>query len=178
MFNLFKKKRTFPNDWSNLSQEESAANIEYLLKNYKKHRITFLGEGRLSIDNVHIHQENKKILYYDYNVYVVNNRMFTIDSDVGQCISKLIYYCRHSENEKDWLEKLEEFWKNHKLDMSFVLVIIAVAVMCIAIVHLNEKNKKQKQKQQEQFEKIFNQKNQQIKTLKIANIMNQKIRVL
>ena len=39
MLKKFKKNRVFPNNWSNLSQEQVLENIRYLLENYKKHKI-------------------------------------------------------------------------------------------------------------------------------------------
>ncbi len=177
MHKLFDKKRTFPNNWSNLSQEKALEYINYLIKNYKNYNITFHGD-KIQIDNIFIEKKEMQILRYTFLVYVINNRMFTLYSEVGRQISTLIYYCRHPEKEKTLWEKLEEFLKKHKLDMTFVLIALVAAMVCVAIVRINDKNKKQKQKQQEQFEKIVNTKNNQIKTLNIVNIMNQKLRSL
>lgn len=178
MHKLFvNKKRAFPNNWSKLSQEKAMENIKYLIENYKNYNITFHGD-KIQIDNIFIEKKEMQILGSSYPVYVINNRMFTVHSEMGHHISTLIYHCRHPEKEKTLWEKMEEFLKKHKLDITFVLIALVAAMVCVAIVRINDKNKKQKQKQQEQFEKIVNTKNNQIKTLNIVNIMNQKLRSL
>lgn len=172
MHKKFKKNRVFPNDWSNLSQEQALENIQYLLENYNKCNIVFYGDDRLRIGNIYIHRKEVQILEYRYTVYEINRRLFTVDGEVGCYISKLIYCCHHPEKEKNLIEKLEEFLKRRKLDIIFVLVLVCAAMVCIATMRVIEKSKKQKQ--QEQFEKIVNVKNKQMEILRATGITNQK----
>ena len=173
MHKLLNKKRTFPDNWQNLSQEQVLENVKYLIENYKKYNIVFHGD-KVQIGNIFIHKSETQILGYTYPVYVINNRMFTVYGEVGHKISELIYHCRHPEDEKNLSEKLDEFLKKRKQDLYFVLMVVVAAVMGAAVLGVNDKIKRQKQKQQEQLEKIVNQKNNQIKMLKI----NQKLRGL
>lgn len=110
MHKLFNKKRTFPDNWQNLSQEQVLENVKYLIENYKKYNIVFYGD-KVQIGNIFIHKSEMQILGCTYPVYVINNRMFTVYSEVGHKISELIYHCGHLEDEKNLSEKLDEFLK-------------------------------------------------------------------
>ena len=100
MHKLFNKKRAFFNNWQNLSQEQVLDNIKYLLENYKKYNISLLGKDRVRIDNILICKKEIQILWYKYSVYMINKRMFTVNSQVGSYISKLIYCCEHAKDEQ------------------------------------------------------------------------------
>lgn len=100
MHKLFNKKRAFLNNWQNLSQEQVLDNIKYLLENYKKYNISLLGKDRVRIDNILIYKKEIQILWYKYSVYMINKRMFTVNSQVGSYISKLIYCCEHAKDEQ------------------------------------------------------------------------------
>lgn len=114
MLKKFKKNRVFPNNWSDLSQEQALENIQYLLENYNKHNIIFLTDDSVRIDNVRIRKKEVQIFQYKYTVYEINGRMFTVDGEVGRSISRLIYCCRHPKKEKTLIKKLEDFLKSYK----------------------------------------------------------------
>ncbi len=114
MLKKFKKNRVFPNNWSDLSQEQALENIQYLLGNYNKHNIIFLTDDSVRIDNIRIRKKEVQIFQYKYTVYEINGRMFTVDGEVGRSISRLIYCCRHPEKEKTLIKKLEDFLKSYK----------------------------------------------------------------
>ena len=111
MHKFFKKKRALPNNWKNLSQEQALEIIQYLLSNYRKHKISFDENGEIKIDNISIHQQEVQILGYTYNVYVINKRMFTVDGEVGHYISRLIDCCKHAKDKQRLPEKLKNFGK-------------------------------------------------------------------
>ena len=114
MLKKFKKNRVFPNNWSDLSQEQALENIQYLLENYNKYNIIFLTDDSVRIDNVRIRKKEVQIFQYKYTVYEINGRMFTVDGEVGRSISRLIYCCRHPKKEKTLIKKLEDFLKSYK----------------------------------------------------------------
>ena len=174
MFN--KKKRKFLNDWTNLSVEKSVDNIKYLLENYRKYNITLQNDDKVLIDNVIIRKDKADILGYTCDVYVVNNRIFTIDGFVGQYITQLIDCCKNIKDEKTLMEKLEQFVKQNKLDLFYIFLAICLAIACFKVFCVSEKSKQNEEKQQEQLKKVINVKKQQanLKTLQF----NQKTRGL
>ena len=174
MFN--KKKRKFLNDWTNLSVEKSVDNIKYLLENYRKYNITLQNDDKVLIDNVIIRKDKADILGYTCDVYVVNNRIFTIDGFVGQYITQLIDCCKNIKDEKTLMEKLEQFVKQNKLDLYYIFLAICLAIACFKVFCVSEKSKQNEEKQQEQLKKVINVKKQQanLKTLQF----NQKTRGL
>lgn len=107
---LFKKKRVFPNNWSDLSQEHVLENVRYLLKNYKKYNICLPRNNIVRIDNVRIQRKEVQILRYTFDVYEINKRMVTVDSDIGHSVTELIRCCEHSEREQGFREKFKK-WK-------------------------------------------------------------------
>jgi len=171
---MFKKKRKFPNNWTNLSVEQSVDNIKYLLENYRKYNITLQSDDRVLIDNVIIRKDKASILGYTYDVYVINNRVFTIDGFIGQYITQLIDCCKNTTDEKTLMEKLEQFVKQHKLDLYYIFLAICLAIACFKFFSVIEKSKQNEEKQQEQLKKVINVKKQQanLKTLQIANYRN------
>ena len=90
-------KRYFQNDWSHVSQEEALRDIQYLLKNYKRYKISILGDRHVLIGNVDICKEEKTILNNKFTVYTINKRSFTVDSEVGFYLSRLIYLCEQEQ---------------------------------------------------------------------------------
>ena len=169
---IFKKKRKFPNNWTNLSVVQSVDNIKYLLENYRKYNITLQSDDKVLIDNVIIRKDKASILGYTYDVYVINNRIFTIDGFVGQYITQLIDCCKNTIDEKTLMEKLEQFVKQHKLDLYYIFLAICVAIACFKVFCVSEKSKQKKEEYQEQSEKFINVKKQQT-NLKTFNIVNQ-----
>ena len=174
MFN--KKKRKFLNDWANLSVEKSVDNIKYLLENYRKYNITLQNDDKVLIDNVIIRKDKADILGYTCDVYVVNNRIFTIDGFVGQYITQLIDCCKNIKDEKTLMEKLEQFVKKNKFYLYYIFLAICLAIACFKVFCVSEKSKQNEEKQQEQLKKVINVKKQQanLKTLQF----NQKTRGL
>lgn len=108
----FKKKRKFPNNWSDLSMEQVWTNIQYLLKNHKKYNVVLLGEDSIRIDNILICKKEVKILWHTYQVYDINKRMFTVDSDVGCSVTKLMSCCKQNDGKQSFIHKVKNWNKN------------------------------------------------------------------
>jgi hypothetical protein len=77
------KKRSFPDDWSDLSLEQVSDNIGYLLKNYKRYNISKSGTGTISIGNVNISKEyiDKKVPWEQRICINVNGKQICASSD-------------------------------------------------------------------------------------------------
>ena len=148
-------KRYFQNDWSHVSQEEALRNIQYLLKNYKRYKISILGDRHVLIDNVDICKEEKTILNNKFTVYTINKRSFTVDSEVGFCLSRLIYLCEQEKSKKSVIEKIKNFFKSNTHDVAFVAALIGISVLCATAIYTSDKITQEQQKQQKQFEKML-----------------------
>ena len=148
-------KRYFQNDWSNVSQEEALRDIQYLLKNYKRYKISILGDRHVLLDNVDIRKQEQKILGYDFMTYIVNNRSFTVDNEVGFCLSRLIYLCEQEKSKKSVIEKIKNFFKSNTHDTAFVATLIGISVLCATAIYTSDKITQEQQKQQKQFEKML-----------------------
>lgn len=148
-------KRYFQNDWSHVSQEEALRDIQYLLKNYKRYKISILGDRHVLIGNVDICKEEKTILNNKFTVYTINKRSFTVDSEVGFYLSRLIYLCEQEQAEKTFLEKVQTFWNRFGYDTVFSVSVIGIAILCAAGICVGEKYEKQQQEQQKKFEKMM-----------------------
>ena len=46
------KKLSFPDDWSNLTEEQVLENIKYLSKHYKRYKVKAIDDKSVSVDNV------------------------------------------------------------------------------------------------------------------------------
>lgn len=151
-------KRYFQNDWSHVSQEEALRDIQYLLKNYKRYKISILGDRHVLIGNVDICKEEKTILNNKFTVYTINKRSFTVDSEVGFYLSRLIYLCEQEKAEKTFPEKVQAFWGKIGHDTAFVTTVIGIAVLCATAIYITDKIKIDQQEQQKKFEKMIDKK--------------------
>lgn len=77
------KKRSFPDDWSDLSFEQVSDNIGYLLKNYKRYNISKSDTGTISIGNVNISKEyiDNKVPLEQHICMNVNGKQICASSD-------------------------------------------------------------------------------------------------
>jgi len=76
------KKRSFPDDWSDLSYSQVSDNVKYLLKNYKKYKISVSEDKTVHIDNVDISSVyTTAILRENFVCVKINSRQITITGD-------------------------------------------------------------------------------------------------
>ncbi len=113
------KKRTFPDDWSKMSDVEIAENIKYLQKHYKKYDIQ-LHNGHVQTGNVKIQTCTRpkigtsyKTVYSveDIEVYIdINNQEIYADNPMYLEMCKLCQdikkYNQSAEKRcRDWIKK-------------------------------------------------------------------------
>ncbi len=118
-------KHIFPDDWSKISDKKAIEYLKYLLKNYKKYKISILGDRHFLIGNVDICKEEKTILNNRFTVYTINKRSFTVDSEVGFYLSRLIYLCEQEQAEK-------AIKANKKKRIIFTVISFAFIIATIA----------------------------------------------
>lgn len=131
-------KHIFPDDWSKISDKKAIEYLKYLLKNYKKYKISILGDRHFLIGNVDICKEEKTILNNRFTVYTINKRSFTInkrsftmDSEVGFYLSRLIYLCEQEQAEKAIKANKEKGIIFTVISFAFIIATIAGTVYMI-----------------------------------------------
>ena len=124
-------KRTFPDDWSSISDKKAIEYLKYLLKNYKEYKITFGPYGYISVAGIRLKHNPNGIKFggnytYDAPNFRVNNRIYDYfkSKDIYLLCSKLFYACKQ-EAEKQ--EKQNE-------TKSKVALTACVSVICGLII--------------------------------------------
>jgi len=76
------KKHSFPDNWSNLTYEQVSKSIKYLLKNYKRYKISVSDDKTVHIGNVNLSDVfETKFLGFQYTCIRVNERLITMTGD-------------------------------------------------------------------------------------------------
>ncbi|MBR6010375.1 MAG: hypothetical protein IKP35_03080 [Alphaproteobacteria bacterium] len=124
-------KRAFPDDWSKISDKEAIEYLKYLLKNYKKYKITFGPYSYISVAGIRLKHNPNGIKFggnytYDAPNFRVNNRIYDYfkSKDIYLLCNKLFYACKQ-EAEKQ--EKQNE-------TKSKVALTACVSVICGLII--------------------------------------------
>ena len=112
IFVLPPRKIAFPNDWSNLSDEQVLENIQYLQKNYKKYEISKPDDKTIKIDNVLISRGTDGNVANGRTYYTVNNQKYYRNENNGKELIDLIHLCKmHIRPLK---EKILDLYKKDK----------------------------------------------------------------
>lgn len=106
------EKRIFKDDWSDLSDNQVLENIKYLQENYKKYTISIPDCTRVLIGNVLICR--KRMGEYSKTFYVINNKEYCRETNIGKEIIDLAHFCRtdtisFKEKLVKWIEKNKYF---------------------------------------------------------------------
>ena len=135
------KKSSFLNDWSNLTESQVSENIEYLLKNYRKYKITNPELYKIQIENVVIEiKEIRTAKGILYRHFVINGRAFPYDSSLGRKLSMLRMRCWEHINADTFKKKAQKWWTWNKpiiLDTlcGFILLTVLISV---SVLHANK----------------------------------------
>lgn len=106
------KKIAFPNDWSDLSEEQIQENVQYLQKNYKKYEISEPDNKSIKIGNVVISRSTEGNIANGHTYYTINNKKYYRNKGIAKELAELMHLCRmHMLPFKD---KANNWWKNNK----------------------------------------------------------------
>ena len=112
------KKIAFPNDWSDLSEEQVLENIQYLQKNYKKYEISQPDDNSIKIDNVVISRNTEGNVANGRTYYTINNKKYYRHEDNAKELVDLIHLCKmHLVPFKD---KVNKWAKDNKDDIKYL----------------------------------------------------------
>ena len=143
------KKIAFPDDWSELSDEQVLENIQYLQKNYKKYKISKPDDKSITIDNISICRDNEGTIGNGRTFYTVNNRKYYRDEGNGKELIELVHLCKmHSLPFKT---KAKNWWNDNKdvVELSALITGLFIVVGGLALyIDKNEKKSKEQFKQE------------------------------
>lgn len=135
------KNRTFPDNWSDLSIDQAQMNIIYLLRNYKRYKITVQDDGTVRIGNITIeYKKAQQILRYKFDVYVINGRSFTSDSENGKALATLCDLCK--SHARPFKQKVSEWWLANRYPIFWTAIVFVV--INVAQSYQDSKNRKEK----------------------------------
>ena len=120
------KKRSFPHDWSNLTDQQVLESIDYLQKNYKKYPVFTLGDSQICIGKDIVlsfrieHSLNGYCLAYTINNMTYINKP---NSDIYNKLRQLHNTCRH-----------EQMRRLHKRELLIVSLYAAMFLSLLGIL--------------------------------------------
>ena len=176
----------FPDDWSNLSDEQILENIQYLQKNYKKYKITIVDGKCIKIGNIAICRDNEEIISGHVvgtgrTFYTINNKKYYRNEENGKELIDLIHLCKMST--LSFKDKFEKWFKDNKDNIkdwglagtTIVALFVFVYVMAI-YSDKNAKQSRQKLKQEIVNEVIDSLHKEQQKTINYNDSIRQNVR--
>ena len=107
------EKRVFPDDWSKLTDNQVLENIKYLLENFGKYTIVLPDDKHVNIDNVVIYRDVQKTGEYNKTWYIINNKIYSRESDIGKAIIDLAHFCKmntisFTKKFSQWFEQIKQ----------------------------------------------------------------------
>ena len=148
------KKIAFPDDWSDLSDEQVLENIQYLQKKYKKYKISQPDDKHIKIDNVVICRGQEEIVSGHVvgngrTYYTINNKTYYRNEENGKELVDLIHLCKmHLVPFKD---KVNKWVKDNKSDIKYLglggSAVLAIFVFAYFMAIDSDKSAKQSRDQ-------------------------------
>ena len=143
------KKIAFPDDWSDLSDEQVLENIQYLQKKYKKYKISQPDDKHIKIDNVVICRDNEGSVGNGRTYYTINNKRYYRHEDNAKELVDLIHLCKmHLAPFKD---KVNKWAKDNKADIKYLglggSAVLAIFVFAYFMAIDSDKSAKQSRDQ-------------------------------
>lgn len=174
------EKRSFPDNWSDLSDEQVLSNIQYLQHFCQDYEIKRIDKNSISIENVLL----TKAKFGKKDTFCVNSKFYQCDiypyGKMYDYLNDLFDTCEQEMETRDMLKKLEKkkdkkrnrrlWWNNNGTQIIFCALTVIVW-SCVGFVCI-KKDKKQQEidKKVEQYEKTLpNYKEYQEYQQQIAN---------
>lgn len=134
------RKIAFPDDWSDLSEEQVLENIQYLQKNYKKYNISQPDDKHIKIDNVIICRDNENEISNSRICFTINNKKYYRNENNGKELIDLIHLCKMQM--RPLKEKILDLYKRDKsvfFEGGSLLVLFMFACFLANYVNKNRK---------------------------------------
>ena len=175
------RKIAFPNDWSDLSDEQVLENIQYLQKNYKKYEISQPDDNSIKIDNVVISRNTEGNVANGRTYYTINNKKYYRHEDSAKELVDLIHLCKMYK--LPFKQKANNWWKNNKdnvrywgLGGSAVLAIFVFTYFMATYSDKSAQQSRQQLKKEIVNEVIDSLHKEQQKTLNYNDSIRQSVR--
>ena len=159
------EKRSFPTNWSNLTDEQVSANINYLVEHYKDYEIKRVSKNSILIENVCL----TKAIFQKKHVFYVNSKFYQCGNyPYGQMygnLRQLFDICEQEIEIRNALQKVKKkrtrrhnreiWWNNHGLEfVGYTISVICVLGIMGVAVYYYEKEKRLDEKVK-QYEKTL-----------------------
>lgn len=151
------KKREFPSDWSNMTDDQVLENVTYLLANYKKYKVVS-GDFNKKIGNVNIHAHVDKSVPGWMTYWNINGKCIRDDTELGKVVGFLFQEVCHYKRPVN--KKLNNFWRgNRNIIASSVATGLMIVGICVFVgIKLgNRCKRKQEQFKQEIIKEALEQ---------------------
>ena len=147
-------KHIFPDDWSKISDKKAIEYLKYLLKNYKKYKITFGPYGYVSVAGIRLKHNPNGIKFggnytYDAPNFRVNNRIYDYfrNKDIYLLCNKLFYACKQEAGKQEARKETKS-----KVGMTVCVSLICVLMLCGTAFIANQMVKNQQNNPKKQIE--------------------------
>ena len=175
------EKKSFPTDWSQMTDSLVLENIQYMTKHRKKYDVRVIDQSSAQIDNVRIVFYTIEQYGYMVKVAKINNRNIRSDQNCNlySAVQNLYDACKQ-DNIKRYEKPIK---KGKKLGLFGMSVCIGVLIMYIttnAELKMHEKAKQKEKQEKMEWAKELLQKYEQERskngTVNIDSLVNQHIR--
>ena len=178
------KKRDFSYDWTDLSSYQVIENINYLIENFWKYKVTKISENTMKLDDITISYKvepwtDSDGKTYSVSVVKINNRIIPIIEQGYDEAYELFSKC--TQKAKPTKQKISE-WYNHNGGKENIYLSLLIAFF-VGLGYCGGKSGKKAIKQhEEQYKQEIIQealdafKKEQQKTINLNDSINQNVR--
>ena len=138
------KKREFPSDWSNMTDDQVLENVTYLLANYKKYKVVS-GDFNKKIGNVNIHAHVDKSVPGWMTYWHINGKRISDNTELGKVVGSLFQEVCHYKRPVN--KKIKKFWQDYSETIGWGWVGLTLSSVLI-FASVNEKRKQEQFKQE------------------------------
>lgn len=169
--------KTFPDDWSNLTDDQVMENIQYLTEYRRKYKTDVYGNETMRMGNVHIvlftiNQHNKITKIARVNNKKISNRQ---NRDLYNAIRSLYEMCEHDKT--PFKTKFANAWEDIKMTVLVEVMIGTVIVGGVLIgACINKRQKYKKEEMVREALKLYQDAQQNGKTIVFEDVVKQVVR--
>lgn len=163
-----KEKHVFPENWKEISDEESVKQLEYLLEHHKEYNIHQISEDHIIISDISFCKSN---FGHPYNFYYVVNmqRAYSSLDKQFSLLEKLLDVCKQEAIIQQQTKEKKRKKDNIRFYVLFCTIILALSIASANLlkdIERQEKSEKDIEEQVKQYEQSLPQYNEYLQTQK------------
>ena len=128
--------KKFPDDWSNLPDDDVRDNITYLSRHYRLRRITRPEKEKVCFRNVVIEQKDLKTSCGLCTHYIINGKAYSCESNIGNDLAWLM--SAYKDAARPFKDKAKEVWQNNWA-LIVTLVVLGGLATCVGVYDSKKK---------------------------------------